>query len=232
MRAHRGVQLSNLYAAEVPSSAFGPSAHNPALLGAAQGHVAALSLLDVTGCRCDLSVTCRRGSRGLTERATLLVAEHPAFARTFAAPDRYSFRQPWLWGLIAKAEMESFSGGEFGVDFVHSDGEALVLLSGELDVATAPALREHLAELASQGLINISVDLSALRFIDSVGLSVFVVAQKHLEHMGGSFLLLRPCPRIQKLLQVTALTPLLLAKPVVVPSIADEAGLRISRTAP
>jgi len=164
----------------------------------------------------------------LTERATLLVAEHPAFARTFAAPDRYSFRQPWLWGLIAKAEMESFSGGEFGVDFVHSDGEALVLLSGELDVATAPALREHLAELASQGLINISVDLSALRFIDSVGLSVFVVAQKHLEHMGGSFLLLRPSPRIQKLLQVTALAPLLLAKPVVVPSIADEAGLRIS----
>jgi anti-sigma B factor antagonist len=124
--------------------------------------------------------------------------------------------------------MESFSGGEFGVDFVHSDGEALVLLSGELDVATAPALREHLAELASQGLINISVDLSALRFIDSVGLSVFVVAQKHLEHMGGSFLLLRPSPRIQKLLQVTALAPLLLAKPVVVPSIADEAGLRIS----
>jgi len=35
MRAHRGVQLSDLLAAEVPSSAFGPSAHNPALLGAA-----------------------------------------------------------------------------------------------------------------------------------------------------------------------------------------------------
>jgi len=166
----------------------------------------------------------------LTERATLLAAEHPAFARTFAAPDRYSFRQPWLWGLIAKAEMESFSGGEFGVDFVHSDGEALVLLSGELDVATAPVLREHLAEFAPQGLINISVDLSALRFIDSVGLSVFVVAQKHLEHLGGSFLLLRSSPRIRKLLQVTALAPLLLAKPVVVPSIADEAASRISRT--
>ena len=117
-----------------------------------------------------------------------------------------------------------------GVDFVHSDGEALVLLSGELDVATAPVLREHLAEFASQGLINISVDLSALRFIDSVGLSVFVAAQKHLEHLGGSFLLLRPSPRIRKLLQVTALAPLLLAKPVVVPSIADEAAPRISRT--
>ncbi len=168
----------------------------------------------------------------MTERATLVVAEHPAFARTFAAPNRYSFRQPWLWGLIANAEMESFSGGEFGVDFVHSDGEALVLLSGELDVATAPALREQLAEFASQGLIHISVDLSALRFIDSVGLSVFVVAKKHLEHMGGSFLLLRPSARIQKLLQVTALAPLLLAKPVIVPSIADEAGHRISRTAP
>jgi anti-anti-sigma factor len=96
--------------------------------------------------------------------------------------------------------MESFSGGEFGVDFVHSDGEALVLLSGELDVATAPVLREHLAEFASQGLINISVDLSALRFIDSVGLSVFVAAQKHLarsscfDHLReyGSFFKSRP----------------------------------------
>ena len=161
-----------------------------------------------------------------------MVAEHPAFARTFAAPNRYSFPQPWLWGLIANAEMESFSGGEFGVDFVHSDSEALVLLSGELDVATAPALRERLSEFASQGLIHISVDLSALRFIDSVGLSVFVVAKKHLEHMGGSLLLLRPSARIEKLLQVTALAPLLLAKPVIVPSIADEAGHRISRTAP
>jgi anti-sigma B factor antagonist len=101
-----------------------------------------------------------------------------------------------------------------------------------LDVATAPALRERLAELASQGLINISVDLSALRFIDSVGLSLFVVAKTHLEHMGGSFLLLRPSRRIEKLLQVTALAPLLLAKPVVVPSMADEAGPPISRAAP
>jgi anti-sigma B factor antagonist len=134
--------------------------------------------------------------------------------------------------LIAKAEMESFSGGEFGVDFVHSDGEALVLLSGELDVATAPALRERLAEFVSQGLITISVDLSALRFIDSAGLFVFVVAQKHLERMGGSFLLLRPSPQIEKLLQVTGLAPLLLATPVVVPSIADEAALRTSRLAP
>jgi anti-sigma B factor antagonist len=128
--------------------------------------------------------------------------------------------------------MESFSGGEFGVDFVHSDGEALVLLSGELDVATAPALRERLAEFVSQGLITISVDLSALRFIDSAGLFVFVVAQKHLERMGGSFLLLRPSPQIEKLLQVTGLAPLLLATPVVVPSIADEAALRTSRLAP
>jgi hypothetical protein len=95
---HREVQPTNPHTAEVPASVRAERPQSSAAWRWSGAMSRPLSLHDVIGCRCDLSVTYRRGLRGLTERATLVVAEHPAFARTFAAPDRYSFRQPWLWG--------------------------------------------------------------------------------------------------------------------------------------
>jgi anti-anti-sigma factor len=87
-------------------------------------------------------------------------------------------------------------------------GCVLVTAAGEIDVATAPALREALWE----GLVQsprIVVDLSDVRFLDSTGLQVLVTALKHAQQGGGCLTLAQPSPCVQRVLQVTQLNRIL-----------------------
>ncbi|QKG23522.1 STAS domain-containing protein [Actinomadura verrucosospora] len=56
-------------------------------------------------------------------------------------------------------------------DPVHTD-MAVVTLAGEVDVATAGRLRDHLAALLARGARHLVLDFSGVAFIDSSGLSV------------------------------------------------------------
>ena len=97
---------------------------------------------------------------------------------------------------------------EFGVDITYlPDGAAEVVLRGELDLATAPVLQEHLSELVvSQGWIDITLDIAELRYLDSTGLSVLIMAQKHVEQIGGSLVVRYPTRAALKLFNTTGLT--------------------------
>jgi anti-sigma B factor antagonist len=66
------------------------------------------------------------------------------------------------------------------------DGVALLALDGDLDPFTAPLLRERLDDLGD--VKGLRLDVSALRFIDSSGLRVLVVAHQKLEP-GGQLVL-------------------------------------------
>ena len=46
------------------------------------------------------------------------------------------------------------------------------MLAGELDLALAPSLRDHLNRLHSEGVRHFTLDAADVPFIDSVGLSV------------------------------------------------------------
>jgi anti-sigma B factor antagonist len=70
-------------------------------------------------------------------------------------------------------------------------GPMVVTLSGELDLASAPALRPVLADAASRGG-DLVVDLADLAFIDSTGLWVLIKANAAAEAAGGAFTL--RCP--------------------------------------
>ena len=54
-------------------------------------------------------------------------------------------------------------------------GVAIVTVAGEIDIATAPRLRERLFELAAGGRPLVA-DLDRVSFIDSAGLSALVGA--------------------------------------------------------
>ena len=58
------------------------------------------------------------------------------------------------------------------------DGDHLVVVSGEVDLATAPELEEVLVQFASG---TVTVDLTDVTFIDSSGLHAFVSAHHHVE---------------------------------------------------
>jgi anti-sigma B factor antagonist len=58
----------------------------------------------------------------------------------------------------------------FATQVVHQNGSLVLRLSGELDMATVPLLREVVAELVSPHLRSVTIDMSGLDFVDLVGL--------------------------------------------------------------
>lgn len=85
-------------------------------------------------------------------------------------------------------------------------GEFTVLeVGGEIDVYTAPALRDRLGQLADSGVRHIVVDLSAVEFLDSTGLGVLVGALKRAGATGGVLRLVCAQERILKIFRITGL---------------------------
>lgn len=81
----------------------------------------------------------------------------------------------------------------------------VVAVSGEVDIATAPKLREKLVELSSQGAQQVVVDLEAVEFLDSTGLGVLIGGMKRLRGLDGDLTLVCTQPRILKVFEITGL---------------------------
>ncbi len=64
------------------------------------------------------------------------------------------------------------------------NGQSVIVLTGELDIASAGELRHALQEAEESGSDEINVDIAALSFIDSSGLAVLVAAQQNLGKQG------------------------------------------------
>ena len=96
--------------------------------------------------------------------------------------------------------------GDLQVIVSSVDSQHEVRLLGELDMSTAPRLRDELVRLASDGAGVVTVDLSDLAFIDSTGLSVLITGLKHLRQHGGDLALRSPTPGTRKVLEITGLT--------------------------
>jgi anti-sigma B factor antagonist len=86
-----------------------------------------------------------------------------------------------------------------------SADRTIVSLEGELDLATAPQLREQLVTLAEREDSDIVVDLTRLAFIDSTGLSVLVMALNRSRATGGSIVLRNPSDSVMRILEITGL---------------------------
>lgn len=95
---------------------------------------------------------------------------------------------------------------DLGIDLTEREGCSVLAVSGEVDVATVPRLREQLHSLVAQGDRCIVVDLDAVDFLDSTGLGVLVGALKRVRSSGGDLQLICNQPRIRKVFEVTGLT--------------------------
>lgn len=90
---------------------------------------------------------------------------------------------------------------------VSESGESTVLtVRGEVDVYTAPRLREKLVELVAQRRYHIVVDLEAVDFLDSTGLGVLVGGLKRLRSHDGDMALVCTHHSILKVFEITGLT--------------------------
>lgn len=93
----------------------------------------------------------------------------------------------------------------FAIDDRVIDGVPTLAVSGEIDVSTAPALRDRLVALALEGPVTVVVDLSEVTFLDSTALGVLVSALKRLREDGGGLRLVVASGSVARVLEITGL---------------------------
>jgi anti-anti-sigma factor len=84
-------------------------------------------------------------------------------------------------------------------------GCVIAALSGELDIACAPALREQLLGLLRPAARQLVIDLSRVSYADASGLAVLVATGRRAGLLGGSMRLAAPAPAVARALCVTGL---------------------------
>ncbi|MCA1840307.1 MAG: STAS domain-containing protein [Actinomycetota bacterium] len=97
----------------------------------------------------------------------------------------------------------------FEIDDVSKDGWEILGVSGDLDVYTAPRLRERLIEKIEGGKNRIAIDLCDVRFLDSTGLAVMVGTLKRARQSNGDLVLLGANDQIIRILNMTDLIKVL-----------------------
>jgi anti-sigma B factor antagonist len=86
-----------------------------------------------------------------------------------------------------------------------AEGRTVVSVAGEIDVYTAPRLREEITELVAAGTYNLVIDMSEVEFLDSTGLGVLVGGLKKVRAHDGSLQLVCNQDRLLKIFRITGL---------------------------
>ena len=81
----------------------------------------------------------------------------------------------------------------------------VVALTGEVDLYTAPELKQELLRLVEEGAHRIVVDLTDTTFIDSTMLSVLLSTVKRLRPSGGQLGIVCTDRNIRKIFEITLL---------------------------
>ncbi len=91
---------------------------------------------------------------------------------------------------------------------IEEDGASIVVVSGELDVGSAPTLLRYLLELMTGPVETITLDLHDLSFIDSSGLKALIAARADAEAAGIALALRDIAAQPRRVLELTGLDEL------------------------
>jgi anti-sigma B factor antagonist len=103
----------------------------------------------------------------------------------------------------------SSSAGGFSAKVVGLDSDAVVFLTGELDMATAPELIGVLTPVVADGPREVALDLSGLSFIDSSGIAALVDTQRRLGEQGRHLAVYRARPGAVRVFEIAGLVDFL-----------------------
>jgi len=103
---------------------------------------------------------------------------------------------------------------------VPGEDDVTLRVSGEIDLYTAPALREAALAALRQHGTTLRVDLRDVTFMDSTGIEVLLATRRRAELEGGSLTLCRLTPAVRRVIEVTGLDRLFTIVP-------DESGASV-----
>jgi anti-sigma B factor antagonist len=110
------------------------------------------------------------------------------------------------------------------VERTSSDGVELVLVEGELDIATASRLISVLNGAVQEALRSLVVDLSRVDFMDSTGLALLINANRRLTRRRKGFAVVCPPGPLRRVFEVTQMVETLHVCP-------DRASARVAAAA-
>ncbi|HEX6469508.1 MAG TPA: STAS domain-containing protein [Streptosporangiaceae bacterium] len=85
----------------------------------------------------------------------------------------------------------------------------LLEVAGEIDMSTAPRLREQIFGLIEECPQPLLVDLSGVSFCDSTGLNLAAAARKHAYHYGVGFAFVGLNARVDRVFRLTGMHKLI-----------------------
>jgi anti-sigma B factor antagonist len=95
---------------------------------------------------------------------------------------------------------------DFSVEYTVTDeGIVVLVISGSMDVATVPQLRDLVVRLIDEGHHRLVLDMDGVDFIDSIGLGVIVGVVHRLRPHDGSIAVAAPSKQVRQVLQITQL---------------------------
>jgi stage II sporulation protein AA (anti-sigma F factor antagonist) len=92
------------------------------------------------------------------------------------------------------------------IDVRHEHDRRVLCLRGELDLASAPLLQREIESDESGATTTVVLDLEQLKFIDSTGLRVILLAQEHSREHSREFAVTRGSQQVQRLLAITGVS--------------------------
>jgi anti-anti-sigma factor len=110
---------------------------------------------------------------------------------------------------------------EVGLSILRRSAHTIARLRGDIDVATAPALRERLAALLRLRPGLLVLDLSEVGFCDAAGLAVLIGTQRRATLLGATLRLAAPRPQVAKVLRATGLDRSLSIQPTLAGALAQ-----------
>jgi anti-sigma B factor antagonist len=93
------------------------------------------------------------------------------------------------------------------------DERQVVAVAGEIDLFTAPELKQALADAVESGRSRIVVDLTNTTFLDSTALGVLIGAVKRLRSRDGILTIVNTDPNIAKTFEITGLDQIFTIRP-------------------
>jgi anti-sigma B factor antagonist len=102
--------------------------------------------------------------------------------------------------------------GSLSVDRRVAGRRTVLAVGGEIDIATAPRLRNAVDAALASGAAEIAIDLAATTFMDSAGVHVLVDATRRAAELGRSLTIASPSAAVLRVIELAGVAELLLPR--------------------